>query len=158
MKPKNSENKSWLPNYKIIGFIGLIVILVALSLFITSFLSTDTIQEPRPDIALTASLENSQIQSNETTNLIVNARNVGDIALNGYLRFETDDQNSFFLETTNAQRLQLNLLTRESIERVFNVRAKTNAHTTIHEIRVYLEDENSTEIASSSTLLTVYRD
>lgn len=158
MKHKKPDKKSNFNNYKIALFAGMITVLIILSLFITSFLSTNPVEEMRADIDLQVSLENSEISNNETTSLIVNARNVGDIPLNGYLRFETDDQNSFFLETTNEERLRLNLLTRESIERVFNVRATTTAHTTVHEIRVYLEEVNNTEVASSSTLLTVRRD
>lgn len=159
MTKQHLKKKSFVQNNKrVIIAIVLIVVLIALSVFITSFLTVDDEQEIIHEIDLELSLEEEMISNNDTTSLVVTARNIGNLEIDGRLLFETDDNDKFFIESASEERLRLNLLTRESIERVFDVRAKTTAHTTVHEIRGYLLDGNETVVSEASTLLTVTRD
>ena len=127
----------------------LVVLLVSLSLFITSFVIDSDSVGGRMKLIL----QDETISSNESTSVTVRVENEDEQRLNGTIVFEEDNQDLHISHPSNTS-VTVNLLSGESVERRYNVRAVTDAYTSTYEIKASLSDQNTT-LLSDSVYLTV---
>ena len=127
----------------------LVVLLVSLSLFITSFVIDSDSVGGRMKLIL----QDETISSNESTSVTVRVENEDEQRLNGTIVFEEDNQDLHISHPSNTS-VTVNLLSGESVERRDNVSAVTDAYTSTYEIKASLSDQNTT-LLSDSVYLTV---
>ena len=138
--------------YALIGVVVVIIIaLILVYIFVFAARKIDLTMKG----SLTAKLEDSSIESNSSTFLLIGGKNTGSKLLTAEFRVTPDDWNAVIIEYPNPELLKLKLLPKESVVRRMEVTGLSKAIRTDFEILVELVGENETVIDKETIVLTV---
>ncbi len=128
--------------------LALILIIIVFSLFFNLYTSSLP-----GNIVL--QLEDSRVDSGESTNLRIAVSNMGEEPLVGTLNVSIDHPENINM-SIQEDRLTVNLLPGERVERIASIKAVSKAYRTDYEIKVYLIS-NNTVVDEESIILSVRR-
>ncbi len=127
----------------------LFIVLVFTSLFLIGCEKEET-----PKVKVAVKLEESPILNGETTNLILEVRNVGSRELNG--RFNVTPEDSELVLVSYAGEETFRIISGESVKKSYELTGKTRTYETGVQIKVDLIDLGNNSVLYSNDDLVLY--
>ncbi|MCF7872162.1 hypothetical protein K9L97_03945 [Candidatus Woesearchaeota archaeon] len=131
----------------------LIIIIFFCTLFLIVACQTKT-----NETLLIADMKDSSIISGESTQIIIEVSNNGDVVLDGELEIYSEDEENVQIEYSDDERISINLAPEENIKRVIPVTGKTSSLRTDYLITVNLIGSNKSILGSAKTVLIVKKE
>jgi len=135
-------------------WVGIVVVAIAV-LVLIYFLANSLVESSKAKGQLSVNLEDNSIKSNDTTNLLVTARNTGKTPLEGEFTVSADDSEAVIVTYEETDLLKFRLLEDESITRNIDIQGFSKAIRTDYKIDVQIKGTNESIIDTKTVILTV---
>lgn len=138
-------------------WVGIIVVAIVV-LVLIFYLANGLVSSSKAKGRLSVDIQDNSISSNDTTNLLVTARNSGKEPLEGEFKVSADDEDAVKVTYSEQELLKFRLLEDESITRSIEIQGFSKAIRTDYEIDVQIVGDNETVLDSETVLLTVKKE